>query len=182
MHDYPLKEQVHLEVERIFRVLLPQNGLAVREEQIALCHAMLDALLQNKIALCDAGVGIGKTYAYLTACVLLKKFTPNRSQPVVVSTSSVALQDAIIGEYIPFLSRVFLENYIIQKPIRAFVRKGKERFVCDARLALRLETIKEKKKNAEQLEALISLRRHYDLDAVTGLSGFDRRRVCVPKV
>lgn len=181
MHDYPLKEQVHLEVERIFRVLLPQNGLAVREEQIALCHAMLDALLQNKIALCDAGVGIGKTYAYLTACVLLKKFTPNRSQPVVVSTSSVALQDAIIGEYIPFLSRVFLENYIIQKPIRAFVRKGKERFVCDARLALRLETIKEKKKNAEQLEALISLRRHYDLDAVTGLSGFDRRRVCVPK-
>ena len=37
-----LKEQAHGEIERIFRILLPQNGLAVREEQIALCHAMLD--------------------------------------------------------------------------------------------------------------------------------------------
>lgn len=95
----------------------------------------LDTLLHNKIALCDAGVGIGKTYAYLTACILLKKFYPSGpagSQPVVVSTSSVALQDAIIGEYIPFLSRIFLENHIIPKPIRAMVRKGKERFVCDA--------------------------------------------------
>ena len=72
-----LKEQAHGEIERIFRILLPQNGLAVREEQIALCHTMLDTLLHNKIALCDAGVGIGKTYAYLTACILLKKFYPS---------------------------------------------------------------------------------------------------------
>ena len=200
MNKPTLKEQAHGEIERIFRILLPQNGLAVREEQITLCHAMLDTLLQNNIALCDAGVGIGKTYAYLTACILLKKFAPHGpagsqpvvvstssvaphgpagSQPVVVSTSSVALQDAIIGEYIPFLSRIFLENRIIQKPIRAMVRKGKERFVCDTRLAQRLEAVKEKKKNAEQLEALLSLRTYYDLDAVTGLSGFDRRQVCV---
>ena len=66
---------------------------------------MLDALLKNNIALCDAGVGIGKTYAYLTGCILLRKNAPHRavgSLPVVVSTSSIALQDAIIEEYIPF--------------------------------------------------------------------------------
>ena len=180
-----LKKQAHGEIERIFRILLPQNGLAVREEQISLCHAMLDTLLQNRIALCDAGVGIGKTYAYLTACILLKQYDhsgPAGSQPVVVSTSSVALQDAVIGEYIPFLSRIFLENHIIQKPIRAMIRKGKERFVCDARLSQRLAAVQEKKKNAEQRKALFSLRTYYDLDAVTGLSGFDRRQVCVPKV
>ena len=203
MNKPTLKEQAHGEIERIFRILLPQNGLAVREEQITLCHAMLDTLLQNNIALCDAGVGIGKTYAYLTACILLKKFAPHGpagsqpvvvstssvaphgpagSQPVVVSTSSVALQDAIIGEYIPFLSRIFLENRIIQKPIRAMVRKGKERFVCNVRLSRRLEAVKDKKKNAEQMKALLSLRAYYDLDSVTGLSGFDRRQVCVPKV
>lgn len=130
--------------------------------------------------MCDAGVGIGKTYAYLTACILLKKFYPSGpagSQPVVVSTSSVALQDAIIGEYIPFLSRIFLENHIIPKPIRAMVRKGKERFVCDTRLAQRLEAVKGKNKNEEQRKALFSLQSNYDLDAVTGLSGFDRRQV-----
>ena len=180
-----LKKQAHGEIERIFRILLPQNGLAVREEQISLCHAMLDTLLQNRIALCDAGVGIGKTYAYLTACILLKQYDhsgPAGFQPVVVSTSSVALQDAVIGEYIPFLSRIFLENHIIQKPIRAMIRKGKERFVCDARLSQRLAAVQEKQKNAGQRKALFSLRTYYDLDAVTGLSGFDRRQVCVPKV
>ena len=129
--------QAHGEVERIFRILMPQNGLAVREEQIALCHIMLDALLKNNIALCDAGVGIGKTYAYLTGCILLRKNAPHSavsSLPVLVSTSSIALQDAIIEEYIPFLSRIFLENQIIQKPIRAIVRKGKERFVYGDKL------------------------------------------------
>lgn len=88
------KEQTYREIERIFRTLLPQNGLAVREEQIALCYTMMDTLFQNNIVLCDAGVGIGKTYAYLTACILLKKFAPHvpaGSQSVVVSTSSVAL-------------------------------------------------------------------------------------------
>ena len=185
MNKPTLKEQAHGEIEKIFRILLPQNGLAVREEQITLCHAMLDTLLKNNIVLCDAGVGIGKTYAYLTACILLKKFAPHGpagSQPVVISTSSVALQDAIIEEYIPFLSRIFLENRVISKPIRAIVRKGKERFVCDARLSQRLEAVKDKNKNAEQLKALLSLRTYYDLDSVTGLSGFDRRQVCVPKV
>ena len=32
------------------------------------------------------------------------------------------------------------------------------------------------------MKALLSLRAYYDLDAITGLSGFDRRQVCVPKV
>lgn len=40
-------ERAHAEAERIFRVILPENGLAVRDEQIVLCHAMLDSLLHN---------------------------------------------------------------------------------------------------------------------------------------
>ena len=40
MNKPTLKEQAHGEIERIFRILLPQNGLAVREEQITLCHAI----------------------------------------------------------------------------------------------------------------------------------------------
>ena len=68
------QKRAHQEVEKIFRVLFPEQGLAVREEQIRLCHEMLDTLLGEQIALCDAGVGIGKTYAYLVACVLLRKY------------------------------------------------------------------------------------------------------------
>ena len=182
------QKRAHQEVEKIFRVLFPEQGLAVREEQIRLCHEMLDTLLGEQIALCDAGVGIGKTYAYLVACVLLRKYSmltgrgnPLEHRPVVVSTSSIALQKAILTEYIPFLSRVLLEQGIIQSPLRAVVRKGKEHFVCDNRLEQRIEAIRHKQKNAAQKEALLSLRKQYDMDSVKNLSGFDRRLVCVPK-
>ena len=175
-------------MEKIFRVLLPEQGLAVREEQIRLCHEMLDTLLGERIALCDAGVGIGKTYAYLVACVLMRKYSIlmernslPKQHPVVVSTSSIALQKAILSEYVPFLSRVLVEQGIIQTPLRAVVRKGKEHFVCDNRLEQRIEAICHKQKNAVQREALLSLRKHYDMDTVKDLSGFDRRLVCVPK-
>ena len=171
------QKRAHQEVEKIFRVLLPEQGLAVREEQIRLCHEMLDTLLGERIALCDAGVGIGKTYAYLVACVLMRKYSIlmernslPKQHPVVVSTSSIALQKAILSEYVPFLSRVL-----------AVVRKGKEHFVCDNRLEQRIEAIRHKQKNAVQREALLSLRKHYDMDTVKDLSGFDRRLVCVPK-
>ncbi len=182
------QKRAHQEIEKIFRVFFPEQGLAVREEQIRLCHEMLDTLLEGEIALCDAGVGIGKTYAYLVACVLLRKYSmligrrnPLEQRPVVVSTSSIALQKAILTEYIPFLSRVLLEQGIIQSPLRAVVRKGKEHFVCDSRLEERMEAIRHKQKNAAQKEALLSLRKQYDMDTVKDLSGFDRRLVCVPK-
>lgn len=35
-------------MEQIFRELLPEAGLHVREEQIRLCHEMLDALMKMK--------------------------------------------------------------------------------------------------------------------------------------
>ena len=33
-------------VEHIFRALLPEHGLMIREEQIVLCHEMLDTLFE----------------------------------------------------------------------------------------------------------------------------------------
>ena len=180
--------RAHREIDTIFRVLFPEHGMAVREEQIMLCHKMLDNLLGRNIALCDAGVGIGKTYAYLVACVLMRKYSllaegcsPYEQRPVVISTSSIALQKAILTEYIPFLSRILQENGTIQAPIKAVIRKGKEHFVCDERLEQRIVAIEEKNKNALQKEALLSLKEHYDMDEVSNLSGFDRRLVNVPK-
>ena len=100
------QKRAHGEVEQIFRKL---GSRVTGEEQIRLCHEMLDALMKNEITLCDAGVGIGKTYAYLTACILMRKYSVLHSgysgcdrRPVVVSTSSIALQKAIIEEYVPF--------------------------------------------------------------------------------
>ncbi len=63
------RQNTHNEIDRIFRVLLPTRNMAERPEQAALCHRMLDAMVEGGIALCDAGTGIGKTYAYRPATV-----------------------------------------------------------------------------------------------------------------
>lgn len=182
------QRKAHQEIDFIFLTLLPQTGLSVREEQVKLSHQMLDTLLEGKIALCDAGVGIGKTYAYLVACVLMRKYAAAMGngwvcdkRPVVISTSSIALQEAIIQEYIPFLSDIFLATGLIGSPLKAIVRKGKEHFVCDNRLEVRLEAVRDKPKNEAQKKALFSLKQIYDMDEVANLSSFDRRLVCVPK-
>lgn len=182
------RKKAHDEIKLIFNVLFPKNGLSMRSEQEQLCHNMTDALLQNKIALCDAGVGIGKTYAYLVACIMLRKyavtsgnFSTCDTRPMVITTSSIALQEAIRKEYIPFLSDVLLKNKILDTPLKSVVRKGKEHFVCDIRLQTRLLAVQNKPKNEAQKKALLLLRTQYDMDEIPNLSGYDRRHVCVPK-
>lgn len=189
MYYNRFQKQAHDEIDKIFRILFPKYGMTIREEQIILSHQMLSALWSGQIALCDAAVGVGKTYAYLVAVILLRKyngmlngnFCMDRDiRPIVISTSSITLQDAILGEYIPLLSKILIAEKVIRQPIRSVLRKGKEHFVCDRRLELRLATVS-KKKNSYQKAALYELINIYDMDAVNNLTGFDRRMVCVPR-
>ena len=170
-------------VETIFRQQLPAHGMAVREGQIKLCHAMLDALYNKEVTLCDAGVGLGKTYAYLAACLLWQSQRPRALwQPVVISTASVALQEAILQEYIPFLSSSLLQYGYFDKPIQAVLRKGKERFVCDLRLLERQRQVAQRGERFVRRAAILRQAQEcLDLDKLPGLSGFDRRQICVPE-
>ena len=61
------RQNAHNDIDHIFKTLFPAQAMPERPEQIALSHRMLDAMLEGGIALCDAGTGIGKTYAYLVA-------------------------------------------------------------------------------------------------------------------
>lgn len=181
MQTYPTGyAESHRIAEQIFREILPRHGMAVREEQIALCHEVLDTLYNKEISLCEAGVGIGKTLAYLVACILWQMHRPSQlKMPVVISTSSVALQDAILTEYLPDLSAIMLAEGIIRDPITAVVRKGKERFVCDARLAER--QAKAISKGQRQKNSLRIAESILDLDHIPNLTRYDRCRICVPQ-
>lgn len=176
-------EMAHQQAEQLFRTVLPSQGMAVREGQIQLCHAMLDALFGRETALCDAGVGLGKTYAYLAAAVLWQNQKPlAMRRPIVLSTASVALQDAILKEYIPFLSSALLQYGFIRKPILAVLRKGKERYACDLRLHSRQQQIALRgERFARRLATLREANTCLDLDQIAGLSRYDRRRICVPQ-
>ena len=122
------RQTAHDMIDRIFHNLLPARGMAERPEQTALSHLMLDALLDGSIALCDAGTGIGKTYAYLAAGVAFLRFRASGGQkfhPIIISTSSIALQNAVQTEYLPTLSAALTEDGTINQPLRAVIRKGK---------------------------------------------------------
>ena len=62
-----IRAEAHKEITYIFEELLPEHGMTHRPEQVKLSHLMLDAMIEGKIALCDAGTGIGKTFSYLVA-------------------------------------------------------------------------------------------------------------------
>ena len=177
------RRNAHNEIDRIFKVLLPARNMAERPEQAALCHRMLDAMVEGGIALCDAGTGIGKTYAYLVAGTVYSRFRTACGldrKPILVSTSSIALQTAARDEYLPLLSDVLTEDGMITQPLQAVIRKGKSHYVCDTRLEQRLGQMDLQKKNWKAGAALLSLRGQLDMDEAAHLSHYDRERVCVP--
>ena len=124
------RQKAHAMIDHIFKDLLPAQGMAERSEQIKLSHRMLDTMLNGGIALCDAGTGIGKTYAYLVAAAAANRSdTEALRKPVIISTSSIALQNAVQTEYLPLLSCILLADGQIDRPLFSVIRKGKGHYV-----------------------------------------------------
>ena len=177
------RQKAHSMIDHIFKDLFPAQGMSERSEQIKLSHRMLDAMLNGGIALCDAGTGIGKTYAYLTAATAASRFGAGSShRPIIISTSSIALQNAVQTEYLPLLSCTLLADGQIDRPLLSAIRKGKGHYVCDERLQRRLRQVNFQKKDPAAADALRSLKDTLDMDKVPHLSGYDRERVCVPHI
>ena len=86
-----IRAEAHKEITYIFEELLPEHGLPHRPEQVKLSHLMLDAMIEGKIALCDAGTGIGKTFSYLVAGTVYNHYRTRNKMPrqsLIISTSS----------------------------------------------------------------------------------------------
>lgn len=150
----------------IFTDILPKHGLTLREEQMKLSLAMLKGLQRKDISLCEAEVGTGKTHAYILAVVVNNLFSEQKA-PTVISTSTIALQKALINEYIPQISEILIEHRIIDVPLSFVVRKGKNHYRCDNRFKGFIGTMEHLKITEQQrkfLEALNEKRQSIDLD------------------
>jgi len=166
----------------IFTDILPRHGMSFRENQVSLALAMLTAMKDRKIALCEAEVGTGKTHAYILAAMIYKLF--NRSvSPIIISTSTIALQKAITEEYIPQISNILLEHHVIDQPLTFEVRKGKSHYVCDSKVKTYRSSITYNNR-AEDEELLAILNDLYmgagtiDLDKLP-LTNYVKNRICV---
>jgi ATP-dependent DNA helicase DinG len=153
--DRPFGDKLALDncrdmLAEVFNEILPQHGFNIRKEQISLANHILDAISSRHVSLAEAEVGTGKTLAYLTAAIIAKRgrlngyynmslytgtpYVEMAHMPIVIATSSIALQKALVTEHIPALSDILLEHGVIKTPLTAVIRKGREHYICYSRL------------------------------------------------
>lgn len=166
----------------LFVRILPEHGMVLRQNQLSLALAMLDALWENRLALCEAEVGTGKTHAYILAAIVYRLFKGS-THPTVISTSTIALQKALTEDYIPQISAILLEHRIINRPLTFAVRKGKSHYACDDRVRNYLSSIRHNNRPEdgnlmETLTALFSGGCTIDLDGLP-LTDYVKGRICV---
>jgi ATP-dependent DNA helicase DinG len=180
-------ERLRTLLQKIVTEILPQHGFSFREKQMELAEEIFGAMCRSDILLAEAGVGIGKTLAYLLAAVLIRRGRVNeirldtvlpdgQSMPVVIATSSIALQRAIVREYIPALSDILMEHGIIQTPLTAALRKGKGNYLCERKLEAfyKFADAETKARLAPLMFGALA-----DLGAANHLTPYIKRNICV---
>ncbi len=118
-----------LEADSVVGLLGPEGPFArklpayeARDGQLEVTRAVGQLLAEDGILLCEAGTGIGKTFAYLVPALL-------SGRKVVISTATRALQDQIAGRDIP------LALEVLGIDARVAVMKGLSNYLCRRRYA-----------------------------------------------
>lgn len=112
------------EMDAFFTEIAPDDyGCEFREGQYDMAMEVMEALAQGKHIAAEAGVGIGKSYAYLAPTLLFRKYT---GAPVVVATSTIALQEQLISDMDRLTSMMGMNC----KPLLA---KGQSHYICLSR-------------------------------------------------
>lgn len=100
-----------------------KHGFEQREGQQDMSFEILDAIKNGQHIAVEAGVGIGKSFAYLAPLLLYNQKT---GKPVVVATSTIALQEQLLGD----VKR--LETLLGVYP-EVILAKGQTHYICPKR-------------------------------------------------
>ncbi|HEX7667984.1 MAG TPA: ATP-dependent DNA helicase, partial [Polyangiaceae bacterium] len=95
-------------------------GYEARAGQLSMAHAVERALADDRVLLCEAGTGTGKTIAYLVPAIL-------SGRKIVISTATRALEDQIFWKDLPLIERV------LGRPVQAALMKGLSNYLCRRR-------------------------------------------------
>lgn len=129
-----------------FEEILPKLGYESREGQLEMASDICEAYRDNNHLLVEAGVGIGKSFAYLVPIMYLYQKTYT---PVVVSTSTILLQEQLLQD-IEFLSKILK---IFPEVVLA---KGMAHFKCQCRADTFLEKMKKNQEFIDKNENLVA--------------------------
>jgi ATP-dependent DNA helicase DinG len=143
--DYNLFRNIHLSNNKVLRELnskkrqedvnhffkneLPRKtSYTIRDGQILMAIDIVEAMSENANLMIEAGVGIGKSYAYLIP--LLFEYSYSNIN-IVIATSSIILQKQIEDDICKLL-KIMPHIDISEEDI--IIAKGKTRYICINRL------------------------------------------------
>lgn len=95
-----------------------------RPQQKAMAHAVYEALRHGEHHIIEAPTGIGKSFAYLVPAFFHAQTTHEK---IVISTSTISLQEQLFHKDIPFLKQVFGDCNTV-------LVKGRSNYICLRRL------------------------------------------------
>ncbi|WP_262495789.1 ATP-dependent DNA helicase [Paenibacillus sp. B2(2019)] len=136
----------------------PRIGLKERIGQQDMSLDIADAYINGKNAMIEAGVGIGKSFAYLIPSLLINQVS---RQPIIIATSSIQLSEQIhkdlrfIGSRLGFTS------------VRSVVGKGMGQYACRYRATDLLQP----DDSSSPLSTLAQRIVNYDIDERADIKG-----------
>jgi len=95
-------------------------GFQSREGQENMALDIGEAIENKRHLMVEAGVGIGKSFAYIVPLIMFKK---QFRRPVIISTSTITLQEQLRGDIMTISN---LLNY----PVQTIIAKGQSHFIC----------------------------------------------------
>ncbi len=94
-HSRPFMEQASDWIADVFYDILPNCGFEVRDEQIFMAFQLEKAFIDKGIIFAEAGVGTGKTLAYLLYAVCFARYS---GKPAVIACADEALIEQLMKE------------------------------------------------------------------------------------
>jgi ATP-dependent DNA helicase DinG len=147
--EYTNREDFHAKlVEWIGDVLydiLPDHGYEIRDEQIFTAFQIADAICNKNVHLAEAGLGTGKTFAYLLSAIPYARFS---KKPVVIACATTALQEQLAGDKGDIKT---LFN-LLGLEIDARMAKDPHQYICDLKASEFIVEIGEKSKDLDELD------------------------------
>ncbi len=111
----------------VFYDVLPAHGYEIREEQIFTAFQLADAVCKGKVHFAEAGLGTGKTFAYLLTAVAYARY---KGKPAVIACASTVLQEQLAGPG----GDIEKLSSLLGLDIDARMAKDPRQYICDAKV------------------------------------------------
>lgn len=134
-NDTEQDNRLFLEIEEFFNHIQDSKHLQYRDGQRSMAYSVVDTIKDKQILLIEAGVGIGKSYAYLIPLIQSIK-DDDKFKGFIIATSTIALQEQLIRD----VNEVFNLLGIDKDSVNVVLAKGKNNYICRKRLNEFLKT------------------------------------------